>query len=210
MPKKTGKINEFFDKEIIDYLLQHYERLPKHDNGLRINANTMIEQDFNSKFNERISNYLSRYFGGLRIVHATIYEDYAPGGIHTDGYIDEPEHNMAYTFLVPLQSEYKENATIVFNETNDKAISYNKSTGLGDRGVSSYSQEMMPRGDNIGKEFIGNYLKHLDIDELPLSLDSVLYWEVGSALYWPRNKFHSSAWFPKDTKRKAMVMMTNE
>ena len=37
-----------------------------------------------------------------------------------------------------------------------------------------------------------------------------LYWSVGSALYWPRERFHVSASFPKDTVRKAMVILTNE
>ena len=210
MVKNTGKIKDFFDKETIKYLLEHFERLPKNDNGLRINANTMIEQDYNVRFRDKIMNFLRPHFPHLRISHATIYQDYLPGGIHTDGYIGEPEDDMSYTFLIPLESQYTENATVVFNESNPKAVSYNEATGLGNDGVRSYEQVDIPQGDFLSKEFTSNYLRHLSKDTLPLTLDSILYWQVGSALYWPRERFHSSAWFPKNSKRKAIVLLTNE
>lgn len=209
MVKNTGKIKDFFDNDTVKYLLEHFQKLPKTDNGLRINANTMIEQDYNVRFRDKIMNFLRPHFPDLRISHATIYQDYAPGGIHTDGYVGEPEFDMSYTFLIPLESDYSENATIVFNESNAKAVTYNKATGLGDDGVQSYEQVDMPDGNLISKEFCKNYLRHLHKDDLPLTLDSVLYWEVGSAIYWPRARFHSSAWFPEKTKRKAIVLMTN-
>ena len=145
------------------------------------------------------------------ICHCTIYSDYKPGGIHTDGYIDHPEPKpLGYTILIPLISQYSENATIVFNECSDKAITYNEDTGLGSKGVQHYSQEKLPAGDNISKNFLKTFLPHLSIASLSLTLDSVLYWKPGSALYWPRNRFHTSAWFPEGTIRKAMVILTNE
>ena len=62
----------------------------------------------------------------------------------------------------------------------------------------------------ISENFMNTYLPHLSVKSLPFTVDSVLYWNVGSVLYWPRERFHASAYFPKNTIRKAMVILTNE
>ena len=210
MVKKTGIIKNLIDQKMVDYLLGSYEKLPKKDNSLRLNADTLVEQDFNHRFKEKLQNSIKNYFNG-EICHATIYSDYAPGGIHSDGYINEPEEkSLSYTILIPLVSEHKENATIVFNESSEKAITFNKDTGLGNKGIRSYEQEKLPKGDSISESFINTYLSHLSVNQLPFTVDSVLYWSVGSALYWPRERFHVSANFPKNTVRKAIVILTNE
>ena len=54
--KKTGIIKNIIDQSFIDYMLEHYERLPKTDNGLRHSADTLIEQDFNQRFKEKVSD----------------------------------------------------------------------------------------------------------------------------------------------------------
>ena len=210
MVKKTGIIKNLIDQKMVDYLLNYYEKLPKKDNGLRLNADTLVEQDFNHRFKEKLQNSITDYFNG-EICHSTIYSDYAPGGIHSDGYIDKPEEkSLAYTILIPLVSEYKENATIVFNESSEKAITFNEATGLGNKGIRSYEQEKLPKGDFMSESFVKTYLSHLKVDQLPFTVDSVLYWSVGSALYWPRQRFHVSANFSKNTVRKAIVILTNE
>lgn len=210
MVKKTGIIKNLIDKSMVDYLLNHYERLPKTDNGLRINADTLIERDFNERFKQKIKDTLKDHFTGDHC-HCTIYSDYAPGGIHSDGYINQKEkYPLGYTILIPLVTQHRENATIVFNESSEKAITFNQDTGLGNKGIRSYEQEKLPEGNFLSKNFIGNYLNHLHVDKLPFTVDSVLYWEVGSALYWPRERFHVSASFPANTARKAMVVLTYE
>ena len=207
---KIGKIKNIIDKDTIEYLLNKYEALPKKDNGLRINADTLVDQDFNKKFNEKVTEILMPYFPG-HVNHATIYSDYHPGGIHSDGWIDKPEQNkLAYTFLIPLQSEYEKNATIVFEETSEEAVTYNQATGLGQKGVASYQQTALPDSDHfVDADTQKSRFPHLE-GRLPFKIAEVLTWEVGTALYWPRINLHASAWFPSDSARKAMVMLTNE
>ena len=77
--KKTGIIKNIIEKSFIDYMLEHYERLPKTDNGLRHSADTLIEQDFNKRFKEKVSDIVSKNFDGT-ICHCSIYSDYAPRG----------------------------------------------------------------------------------------------------------------------------------
>jgi hypothetical protein len=211
MKNKIGKITNFIGEPEVKELLDKFDSLPKKDNGLRINANTFIEQDFSEMFRHKVEAMLAGHFDG-KVAHATIYSDYHPGGIHSDGWIDEPEQDkMGYTFLVPLESEYDHNATLVFEETSERAITYNHATGLGQRGVMSYHQEQLPQATHsMDQELKNKWLPHIEAESLPFRLKEVLTWEVGSALYWPRVNLHASAWFPAESKRKAMVILTNE
>lgn len=210
MKNKIGKIENLIDEDTVEYFLNKYETLPKKDNGARINADTMVDQDFNKLFYDKLAKILSPYFSGT-INHATVYSDYLPGGIHSDGWIATPEKTkLATTFIIPLVSEYKHNATVVFNETNEEAITYNKATGLGDKGIASYRQENLPdTGNVLGTKIQKQWLPHLD-EGIPFSIAEILRWEVGTAIYWPRINLHASAWFPEQTDRKALVILTNE
>ena len=137
MVKKTGILKDLVDQDFVNYMIRHYEKLPKIDNGLRYSANTLIEQEFNHRFREKVKSVISEHFNN-EISHCTIYSDYAPGGIHSDGYIDVPESKpLGYTILIPLISDYFENANVIFNESSDKAITYNEATRLGNKGIRS-------------------------------------------------------------------------
>ena len=210
MKNKIGKIKNLIDQDTVEYFLNKYKTLPKKDNGARINADTMVDQDFNKLFYDKLAKILSPHFSGT-INHATVYSDYLPGGIHSDGWIATPEKTkLATTFIIPLVSEYKKNATVVFNETNEEAITYNKATGLGDKGIASYRQENLPdTGDMLDTKIQKQWLPHLD-EGIPFSIAEILTWEVGTAIYWPRINLHASAWFPEQTDRKALVVLTNE
>ena len=48
------------------------------------------------------------------ISYAGIFSDYAPGGIHSDGWIDSPQ-SLGYTFLIPLKFNYTNNKRRVFS-----------------------------------------------------------------------------------------------
>lgn len=211
MKNKIGKIGNFLSLELVTELLDKFDSLPKKDDGLRINANTYIEQDFSSVFRKKMENCIAPHYSG-KITHATIFSDYGPGGIHSDGWIDKPENGkMGYTFLVPLESEYEQNATLVFTETSEKAITYNQAIGLGQNGILTYHQEDLPQQEyQLDKETKDKWLPHIKKDNLPFTLEKILMWEVGSAIYWPRINMHASAWFPENTKRKAMVILTHE
>ena len=196
---------------MVEELLQKFDSLPKNDNGLRINANTFVEQDFSEMFRQRLQSFLRPHYSGW-ITHATIYSDYHPGGIHSDGWIDTPEKGkLGYTFLVPLESEYTQNATLIFGETSERAITYNGVTGLGHKGVLSYQQRNLPASDSrMRTEEHQKWLPHIKADSIPFSLEKILRWQVGAAIHWPRINLHASAWFPPGTKRKALVFLTNE
>jgi len=211
MKNKIGKIKDFFDKQTISELLDKFDSLPKKDNGLRVNANTFVEQDFSSVFRKKLQSALEPFYKG-KITHATIYSDYHPGGIHSDGWIDEPEEGrLGYTFLIPLESEYENNATLVFEEKSEQAITYNGATGLGQMGILSYQQRELPESVyEMDREAQNKWLPHIKAEKLPFRLKEVLKWEVGSAIYWPRIHLHASAWFPPKTNRKAIVILTNE
>ena len=209
MEIKIGKINNVLDNKTVQYLLDKYETLPHKDNGARINADTLVDQDFNLRFNTKMAKILSPYFTG-KITHATIYSDYLPGGVHSDGWISTPEKNLGTTFIIPLVSEYEKNATVIFNETSEEAITYNKASGLGDKGIASYKQEDYPdTGYILDSDTHKKWLSHLD-EGIPFSISDILMWEVGSVIYWPRINLHASAWFPGKTIRKAIVVLTNE
>jgi len=211
MKNKIGKIDNFFTPNMVEELLQKFDSLPKNDNGLRINANTFVEKDFSEMFRQKLQSFVRPHYSGW-ITHATIYSDYHPGGIHSDGWIDTPEKGkLGYTFLVPLESEYTQNATLVFAETSERAITYNRATGLGQKGVLSYHQAELPHAEHsMDQELKNKWLPHIEAESLPFRLKEVLTWEVGSALFWPRVNLHASAWFPASSKRKAMVILTNE
>ena len=93
MVQKTGIIKNIIDKKMVEYLLEYFDKMPKKDNGLRINADTLIEQDFNYRFKQKMQDIIKNYFTG-NVCHCTIYSDYAPGGIHSDGYIEDENYNL--------------------------------------------------------------------------------------------------------------------
>lgn len=207
---KTGKIDNFFSQDFIKWLNSYWDQIPKTDDGLRYNAEAYYEQDWNVELRKNIDDAVAKHFPDTRVTYCQLYSDYAPGGIHTDGWIDEEQPDMMYTILAPISMNYPFCSTVIFNEESEKAVSYNRATGLGDRGVVSYEQIDLPQDKTIGKDFIDVYLKHLEVDALPLTLNSVLYWNVGGAIYWPRKKFHASSWFPTENiDRKAIVIHTN-
>lgn len=210
MTNQTGKIQNFIDKDTIEYFLNYWQSLPKEDNGLRYSASTNCEQEWNVKLKEKLQKLIDPYFR-VKVTHSLLFSDYHPGGIHSDGYIDYPESSeLAYTFLIPLSCNYEQSSTIVFNETSEKSVTFNNATGLGNKGVKSYQQESLPTGKKLGKGFLHQFLPHLTVDSLPFSLNTILFWEIGSAIYWPRKNYHTSAWFPqKNIDRKALVILTN-
>ena len=73
MGKKTGIIKNIIDQSMVNYLLDYYNKLPKADNGLRINADTLIDQDFNNRFKDKMQNIINKDLPGS-ICHCTIYK----------------------------------------------------------------------------------------------------------------------------------------
>ena len=56
MYNKIGKVKNVLNGDLIEYLLNKYEVLPQSDNGARINADTLVDQDFNKRFNEKLAS----------------------------------------------------------------------------------------------------------------------------------------------------------
>ena len=206
MLKKTGIIKDLIDQNFIDYIINHYDKLPTIDNNLTNNKDTLVEKEFNDQFKEQLSSKLTIFNETLDICHYAIYSDSKAVSIRSDGYVDVPE--SSYTILIPLISEYSKNSTIIFNESSDNAITYNQTTEFRNKAVRTYSKATLPAVNSVTKNFLDNYLPHLSVTSLPFTWDwdCILRWKPGTALYWPRNRFYTSAWFPVNTKRKAIVL----
>jgi len=208
---EIGTITKSLSHDSIQYLNEYWKSLTKTDNGLRHNAETLMHLPSSEKFRNIIYGLVGEFFPNYEIVYSQMYADYKPGGIHSDGWIDQPEKNMGLTILIPFSCNYDHSATIVFNEDSEKAVTFNQDTGLGDNGTETYEQKILPNdGKPLDKNFYNLYMKHLNLQYFPFSISSVLYWKIGNCVFWPRKNFHMSAWFPSENvDRKAVVIHTN-
>ena len=208
---EVGTIINCLDNNSIGYLLEYWKSLEKTDNGLRYNAETLMHDSSSEKFRHIIYGMVEKHFPKYKIVYSQMYSDYKPGGIHSDGWIDNPENDMGLTILVPFSCNYLHSASIVFNEHSEKAVTFNSDTGLGTNGTETYEQLPLPNvQQDIDPDFYNLYMKHLTLKHFPFTIASVLYWNIGSCIFWPRKNFHMSAWFPADNiDRKAVVIHTN-
>lgn len=210
MKNKVGILKNLIDEQTVEQIIQKYEMLPKKDDGLRFEADTLIGEDYSVKWKEKLQTILAPHHDA-DISYAGIFSDYAPGGIHSDGWIDSPQ-SLGYTFLIPLKFNYTNNATVVFEETSEKAVTFNEATGLGNLGILSYDQKPLPKSDKfLDPQFKDKWLSHIPENQLPFTVVDVLPWTVGSAVYFPRKNFHASAYFPTENcVRMGIVILTNE
>lgn len=208
-----GKIENFLSDTDIKRFVSFKKILETRvkDNGARLNYDCLINEDWNKPLREIIQGKISESFPDLELSWAGMYEDYKPGGIHTDGYIKNPEYYpLGYTFLVPLKSGSSMNSTVVFRETSDEAVTYNNDLGLGSDGIVTYRQVNMDTTAPIIDQSLQNlYMKHFT-KQVHGTVDAVFHWTVGEAMFWPRNRFHTSAWFPEGTERMGLIITTQK
>ena len=121
--------------------------------------------------------------------------------------------NIANSYLIPISVDGEDNYyTLIFDQTSAKAITFNSELGLGNKGITTYTQvtrEEYGLADTpFDREVYEHYLTHLTYDGLRgLTVDYIHEWELGTAMIWPRENFHVSANF-KNKDARASVLIT--
>jgi len=212
----TKKITNFISTELIEWLLWYWTQLPnKIDTGQRYRAFLHHTQPWANQLKLQLESLIEPHEQNFELVTALLADDYAPGGIHSDGWIDcYPESGpISNTYLIPLHFEGAQ-STVIFNETSERAISFNKHTGMGDAGLVTYPQADPNKILDTSKllidtEFHNKYLEHIPLETMAgLTINSVLDWSMGSAVAWPRKNFHCSGSFLSNKNRKSLILMT--
>lgn len=213
-----GKIPNFLTKEEIDWFLWYWSIMPnKLDTGQRIRSMAYYNVPFFHRIYKKLTHKVELNSPSEEITTVNINEDYLPGGVHSDGYIDyDSNDDISLTYLIPLKMEKDSNyATVVFNETSKKAVSLNEENGLGSNGLVTYSQaktqDVVKDTTSFDKEIYQRHLSHLKYESLSgLSLLEIQDWELGTAMIWPRENFHCSANFKAHAPRMSLLITTRK
>jgi hypothetical protein len=212
----VGSISEnFIDTEFIQWLLWFWDQAPnKVDTGQRIRAFLNHKLSWNRELHKKLRSLIEPHEHSFDITTAYLSKDYAPGGVHSDGWIPAyPEGAISSTYLVPLISD-DTNHTVIFSESSEEAVTFNSAMGMGNSGIISYKQSLPSAllstdQQNISIDLYNKYLTHLPYEKLNgLTIDCVLPWKVGSSIFWPRKHFHCSADYDRSSNRVALILMT--
>lgn len=213
----VGKILPgFVDQDFAAWLIWYWEQLPnKVDTGQRHRAFLNHQLGWSSRLHEKLRSLIAPYESDFDLTTAYLSDDYAPGGVHSDGWIPGyPGKRLSRTYLVPLEITGHHH-TVVFRETSEEAVTFNAHMDMGDKGIVNYKQidpsDVLDTQENtISLSVYQQYLDHLPYDKLGgLTLDCVLPWQLGGAISWPRAHFHCSANYDRTTTRFSLVMMTS-
>ena len=211
-----GFIENFLNKKEIDWFIWYWKQLPtKIDNGQRVYSLTHFDQRFFSRIYQMLNKKIKQHFPNEQITTINLNWDYAPGGIHSDGYLDyDSKDKIAKTYLIPIVMEQSDYHTILFDKTSEKAVTLNKELGLGDNGIVTYKQvgrDYFPTLDDtpFDEQVYNQYLKHLDYNNLRgLKTVAVQEWKMGRANYWLREQLHCSANFGEHAGRSSLLIVT--
>mgnify|MGYP000111981177 CR=1 FL=1 len=205
-------IDNFFTKEECEWFLWYDTVLPEtRDNGLRYQTMCHFAQPF---FAHKLQQLQAKLPANEEITTVNINHDYAAGGIHSDGYLDhDKDDDIANSYLIPIKYTYEEPYyTLVFKQSSDRAITFNAETGLGSKGITTYKQttrEEYGLDDTPFDKTDYGLLTHLDYDKLAgFTVDRIHCWSLGTAMTWPRKRFHVSADFSGKYPRSSVLILT--
>jgi hypothetical protein len=207
------KIDNFFDVKDCEWFLWYNTILPNtRDNGLRLMSMTHFAQPF---FARKLADLHRRLPDNEEITTLNINFDYGAGGIHSDGYIEhDKDDKIANSYLIPIVvNEVDKYYTIIFDQISKEAVTFNGETGLGNKGITTYRQvtreDFGLSNEPFDKEVYNKYLTHLNYDALKgLTVAHIHEWTLGSAMTWPREKFHVSANFVNKGTRASVLITT--
>lgn len=210
----TNIYSDFIDTEFQDWLLWYWNHLPDRvDTGQKHRAFLHHRLPWTQQLYTKLRELINPYEQNFDISTAYLSDDYLPGGVHSDGWIQGFPETISRTYLIPLEYHGTQH-TVVFRETHEEAITFNAHTGMDNAGIVHYRQAN-PRdylADNemyITDEFYQQYLSHLNRDGLRgLHVDSVLPWQPLGAVSWPRRNFHCGGYFPPNQRRFGLIIMT--
>jgi hypothetical protein len=207
---------DFINVDCINWFLWYWTQIPnKTDTGQRYRAFLHHTMPWSSRLKKYLESLIAPYEDNFEIVTALLADDYAAGGIHSDGWIESFTEigPLSRTYLVPLFFDGIQ-STVIFNETSERAVSFNRHTDMEDLGLVTYPQEdpgkVLPTTDlSIDTTIYNKYLTHIPYNKLAgLTINSVLNWSVGSAVSWPRKNFHCSGSFLPGKNRISLILMT--
>jgi len=208
------QIPNFFTQEECEWFLWYDSVLPKElsrNNGLRYQTMCHYAQPF---FAHKLEQLQAKLPDNEVITTVNINSDYGAGGVHSDGYIEHDKNdNIATSYLIPLTHVDEESYyTLIFDQSSDRAVSFNAETGLGNKGVTTYKQTTREEYGLDNTPFDKTdytYLTHLDYNKLSgFTVDFIHHWTLGTAMTWPRNRFHVSANFSGKYPRRSVLILT--
>ena len=207
------KIDNFFSKNDCEWFLWYNSVLPEtRDNGLRLQTMTHFTQPF---FARKLENLHSLLPKNEEITTLNINFDYGAGGIHSDGYLEHDKtDNIANSYLIPIiVNAVDKYYTVIFNQTSMEAITFNAEIGLGNKGITTYRQvtreEYKLGNEPFDTNVYEKYLSHLNYESLRgFTVAHIHEWTLGSAMTWPREKFHVSANFVNKGTRASVLITT--
>lgn len=206
------QIDDFFTQDECDWFLWYDTVLPEtRDNGLRYQTMCHYAQPF---FADKLAELQAKLPSNEEITTVNINHDYGAGGIHSDGYLDHDKNDLiANSYLIPIKYTGEEPYyTLVFKQCSDRAITFNAETGLGSAGITTYKQttrEEYGLDDTPFDKTDYGYLTHLDYDSLAgFTVDRIHCWSLGTAMTWPRHRFHVSANFTGKYPRSSVLILT--
>jgi|LakMenEpi03Aug12_release.lakeMendotaPanAssembly.Ray.scaffolds.fasta_scaffold481586_2 hypothetical protein len=209
-------IENFIEPDFREWLEWFWHQLPdKCDTGQKTRTFLHHQLPWNRRLHDKLYSMMAPYEErDFSISTAYLSDDYAPGGIHSDGFLASyPEKNLSHTYLVPLAYEGKQH-TIVFDQTSQEAVTLNSALGMGNAGIVNYRQVdpqtvLRDKGIHISPEIYNEYLTHLSYECLQgLTISSILTWNLDAAVCWPREHFHCAANYIAGQQRFALIMMT--
>ena len=204
-------IKNFLSQADCEWFLWYNKVLPiTRDNGLRFQTMCHYNQPF---FARKLSQLHDRLPVNEEITTVNINFDYGAGGVHSDGYLEHDKtDNIANSYLIPIiLNDVDKYYTIIFDQTSEKAITFNQELGLGSKGITTYEQvtreECGLSDDPFDQDIYNQHLTHLDYDGLRgLTVNYIHEWHLGDAMIWPRKNFHVSANFVnKDTRASVLI-----
>lgn len=211
-----GYIPNFLSPQEIKWFLWYWQILPtKIDTGQRIRSMVHFNESFCHRIKEMLTQKVKFNHESEEITTVNINQDYLPGGIHSDGYIEfDQDDDISLTYLIPLKGDVTQ-STVVFNEGSKRAVSLNEENGLGSKGLITYPQATRqnlnlpdtPFDVNVHKDKL-NHLKYESLNGLTLA--GIQDWELGRALVWPREKLHCSSNFNQTKERMSLLITTRK
>lgn len=210
-------INDFLLPDEINWFNWYWNILPnKIDTGQRWRSMAYYDQPFFQRIKCKLEQKVKAINANEEITTVNLNNDYAPGGIHSDGYIEyDKNDDVGSTYLIPIQIDCESYATVIFDYTSKKAVSLNDQLGLGNKGLVTYPQvtrqELGLSSKPFDKEIHQKYLKHLTYESLAgLTVVQIQHWKLGSAMIWPRENLHCSANFVGSKYRRTVLIATRK
>ena len=209
----VGHTTDIFPEYLREWCLWFWQQSPKKiDTGQKFRALSYFEQPWNNWFKKQVEEIIDKVEPTGIISHITLHEDYAPGGIHSDGlikkYIEIGPVSRSYLFPLNIsQPTY----SLVFNQKSMNALSLNSILGLGNKGIVDYEQTTPAEiGIDTTQPFDFDiwqkYLDHIKYESCAgLTTIAALEWKIGCAITWPRENLHTSANFSKMTRQFLLV-----